>query len=87
MNDIYYYTNSKGEVVEATYSQVEEASKHFGYPDAQTYMTDKGITTDPPAKSKNHLCFLEKKPKMLLIKVKMSKRKYSKKEMKPEKKI
>ena len=50
MNDIYYYTNSKGEVVEATYSQVEEASKHFGYPDAQTYMTDKGITTDPPSK-------------------------------------
>ena len=50
MNDIYYYTNSKGEVVEATYSQVEEASKHFGYPDAQTYMEDKGITTDPPAK-------------------------------------
>jgi len=49
MNDIYYYTNSKGEVVEATYGQVEEASKHFGYPDAQTYMDDKGITTDPPA--------------------------------------
>ena len=51
MNDIYYYTNSKGEVVEATYDQVEEASKHFGYPDAQTYMDDKGITTDPPAKN------------------------------------
>ena len=57
MNDIYYYTNSKGEVVEATYSQVEEASKHFGYPDAQTYMTDKGITTDPPAKEQESPMF------------------------------
>ena len=50
MNDTYYYTNSKGEVVEANYEQVEQAAKHFGYPDAQTYMDDKGITTDPPAK-------------------------------------
>jgi predicted ABC-type ATPase len=57
MNDIYYYTNSKGEVVEATYSQVEEASKHFGYPDAQTYMTDKGITTDPPAEEQEPSMF------------------------------
>ena len=50
MNDTYYYTNSKGEVVEATYEQVEQAAKHYGYPDTQTYLDDKGITTDPPAK-------------------------------------
>ena len=52
MNNTYYYINNQGEQVSGTYEQVAEAADALGYPDVQTFIDDKKITTEPPEKKK-----------------------------------
>ena len=53
MNDTYYYVNDQGQQVSGTYEQVAEAADALGYPDTQTFIDDKKITTEPPEKKKD----------------------------------
>ena len=52
MNDTYYYINDQGQQVSGTYKQVAQAADALGYPDVQTFIDDKKITTEPPEKNK-----------------------------------